>query len=124
MWFKVDLRSPDPIYHQIQSGIKELIMRGEIKEGETLPSIRDMASFLRVNPNTVVRAYRELETDGLVFARPGMGYLVVQSPQEIRESMKEGIKPMIQEIFTKARKLGMDYHEFLEVAEQLWKTMK
>ncbi len=99
-------------------------MQGEIKEGETLPSIRDMASFLRVNPNTVVRAYRELETDGLVFARPGMGYLVVQSSQEIRESMKEGIRPMIQEIVEKARKLGMDYQEFSEVAKQLWKTGK
>ncbi len=123
MWFKVDMRSPKPIYDQIKQGIKERVLRQEIQENETIPSIRDLASALRVNPNTVVRAYKELEAEGLIFARPGMGYIVVQSPEEVRDSMKEDIQQLILEVLKKAKYYGMTYEEWMEVTSDLWKQM-
>ncbi|MCD6545215.1 MAG: GntR family transcriptional regulator, partial [Thermotogae bacterium] len=62
MWFKIDLYSSLSLNEQIKMGIKESILKGKLREGDTLPSIRELASSLRVNPNTIVRAYKDLET--------------------------------------------------------------
>lgn len=76
MWFKVDYRSGKPVYEQIKDNIKDNILSGKIKEGEFLPSIRSFAQLIEVNLNTVSRAYRELENEGLVEASKGVGYAV------------------------------------------------
>ncbi|MCL1631323.1 GntR family transcriptional regulator [Sporolactobacillus sp. CPB3-1] len=80
-----------PIYQQLCERIKNKIIRGELKIGERLPSVRDLAIESEVNPNTVQRAYRELEESGIVEKKRGQGTFVTQEPdilQHMREQQK------------------------------------
>ena len=60
----INYRDPRPIYEQVRDSLRRLILSGTMKSGERLPSVRDLSSTLTVNPNTVQRAYRELESEG------------------------------------------------------------
>ena len=71
--FQLDLKSRESIYEQIISQMKELIVTGVLKEGEKLPSVRELSRILTVNPNTVQKAYRELERQGYVYTVAGLG---------------------------------------------------
>ena len=121
MWFNIDLRSPMPIYAQIKRGIRDAILREKVKEGETLPSIREMASEIRVNPNTVARAYRELEMEGIIMARQGIGYIVLEGTDKIRESILENLEKQFKEPLRRLKKSGVELEELMEVIQKLWK---
>ncbi len=71
--FQLDLKSRESIYEQIINQIKELIVTGVLKEGEKLPSVRELSKILTVNPNTVQKSYRELERQGYVYTVAGLG---------------------------------------------------
>ncbi|MGC9383442.1 MAG: GntR family transcriptional regulator [Kosmotogaceae bacterium] len=124
MWFNIDMRSSVPIYKQIKRNIYEAILKGEIKDGEMLPSIRDLASSIRVNPNTVVRAYREMETEGTVMARQGKGYIIITDRNQIRKKILEELKKDLFDYLIKYQKLGLTLDEVLEVTKTLWKENK
>ncbi len=72
----INYRSALPIYEQIKEGFIKLIMTGALKEGERLPSVRELAAELAINPNTIGRAYRELESDGYIYTATGKGCFV------------------------------------------------
>ena len=72
----LDYRDARPIYSQIVSGFREQIRSGVLASGERLPSVRELASQLTINPNTIQRAYRELEADGWIVTVPGKGCFV------------------------------------------------
>ena len=72
----LDYRDARPIYSQIVGGFREQIKSGVLRSGERLPSVRELASQLAINPNTIQRAYRELETDGWIVTVPGKGCFV------------------------------------------------
>ena len=63
---KVDPRSSTPIYEQVELRIKELILKGALKQGEKLPSDRELSAIVTINPNTISKAYRELEREGII----------------------------------------------------------
>lgn len=69
----LDFRDARPIYEQVKDGLRRLMVTGVIREGEKLPSVRDMASALAVNPNTIQRSYESLESEGWVYSIPGKG---------------------------------------------------
>ena len=71
--FDLNLRDSRPIYEQLKDRLRQLIISGGIREGEQLPSVREMAAQLAINPNTIQRAYRELEQEGYVQSIPGKG---------------------------------------------------
>lgn len=73
---KLDYKDPRPIHEQITQGIKELIMCGALKADEQLPSVRDFAVSLTVNPNTVQRAYKNLEAENIIYSVKGKGNFV------------------------------------------------
>ena len=72
----LDYRDARPIYTQIVDGFREQIKAGILQDGERLPSVRELASMLTINPNTIQRAYRELESDGWIVTVPGKGCFV------------------------------------------------
>lgn len=121
MWFKINQRSSVPLYKQIKDNIKNLIYKKEINDGETLPSIRQLADDIRVNPNTVSKAYKELEGEGIILARQGIGYLVIAKPKNIKSILIEDSKNELNKIIVRLKNSGMDYEEFKEVIEELWK---
>jgi GntR family transcriptional regulator len=77
----IDFASPLPVYEQLKKSIKQAIARNIIQESQALPSIRDLASFLKINPNTVARAYRDLTQEKIVSGRPGVGFWVEKTGQ-------------------------------------------
>ncbi|WP_100405774.1 GntR family transcriptional regulator [Bacillus solitudinis] len=83
--------SSQPIYTQLAERIKRQILRGELKPGDKLPSVREMGIQVSVNPNTVQRTYRELEGMGIVETRRGQGTFVTEE-QEVLQQMREELK--------------------------------
>ena len=77
----VDFASPLPVYEQLKKNIKHAIARNIILESEPLPSIRELASFLKINPNTVARAYRDLTQEKVINGRAGVGFWVEKTEQ-------------------------------------------
>ena len=73
-------RDPRPIYEQIMDNLRRLIISGGVASGDRLPSVREMAAQLAINPNTIQRAYRELENEGYLVTLPGKGTFMVEHP--------------------------------------------
>ena len=80
--FQIDLKSRKAIYEQVMDNFKRLIVTGVVKHGEKVPSVRDMAKTLTVNPNTVQKAYRELESQGYIYTVLGQGSFISEPPEE------------------------------------------
>lgn len=87
---QINYRDPRPIYAQIVSELKRLIVSGALERGEKLPSVRELAGSLAINPNTIQRAYRELEAEGFVFSMPGKGSFVADATDISRQQRQEG----------------------------------
>jgi len=83
--FQIDLKSRKAIYEQVMDNFKRLIVTGVLKPDEKVPSVREMAKSLTVNPNTVQKAYRELETQGYIYTVLGQGSFISAPPDEGRE---------------------------------------
>jgi len=79
---ELDMRSRAPIYEQLVEKFKELIIKNVLKPDEKLPTVRELASQLTINPNTVQKAYRELEHLGFIYSLPGKGNFVKAAAQE------------------------------------------
>lgn len=73
----INYRDSRPVYEQIVDGFKKLIVTGLIKKDEKMPSVRELAAQYAINPNTIQRAYRDLENEGYIYSVPGRGSFVV-----------------------------------------------
>lgn len=93
MFLTIDASDPRPIYQQVADGIKELIARGKLAEGASLPPVRQLAADLGVNLNTIATAYRELQRDGLLVIKHGSGS-VVASRTMTERSQDELLRPL------------------------------
>ena len=107
----IDIRSPMPAYQQIKISVKEAIVTGRLKENDTLPSIREMAQEMKINPNTVVRAYRDLEQEGIIFPKQGIGNLVIASADTVRQSLIEEMAAELFMTMAKLKKTGILFQE-------------
>ena len=85
---KLDYKNAKPLHEQISSGLKELIMCGVMTADEQLPSVRDLSVELTVNPNTVQRAYRSLEAEGVIYSIRGKGSFVAQAPDADKRTLE------------------------------------
>lgn len=72
----INYRDPRPIYEQVKFGLRRLILTGVLSPDDKMPSVRELSAQLAINPNTVQRAYRELEADGYIYSVPGKGSFV------------------------------------------------
>jgi GntR family transcriptional regulator len=93
MFLTIDTGDPRPIYQQVADGIKELIARGKLPQGASLPPVRQLAADLGVNLNTIATAYRELQKDGLIAIKHGSGS-VVASRTSSERSQDELVRPL------------------------------
>lgn len=102
MFVQVNPKSATPLYEQVVEQIKEMIAKGILEEGEQLPSVRELASQIILNPNTVSKAYKELERSGVIVTVRGKGTFVAEAkdwfidPRE-QERMKEQLKRLVIE---------------------------
>jgi GntR family transcriptional regulator len=100
--FSIDLTSRIPIYEQIYQKIVNLIINGTLAENDQLPSVRSLAKSTGVNPNTVSKAYQELERNGVIYSVPGRGSFVsAQNYDEFRKKVLTDFDSTVNEAFEK-----------------------
>jgi len=118
MFDHLDSRSPTPLYAQIASRLRVAIASGELRPGDGLPSVRQLSSRLRVNPATVVQAYRELEGQGLVSTRQGSGSFVQEVAVDRRKSDRaQEARRLVRELLADAGSLGISAGELRAAME-------
>lgn len=109
-----------PIYEQIAKAIKNDILSGELKENSSLPSIRSLASELRVSVITTKRAYEELERDGFIYTLPGKGsYVAEQNKELLMEEKLREIEEKFSEAIDIANSIGLDFEELVRMLKTL-----
>ena len=115
----LDYRDARPIYNQIFDGIREQILAGILQPGDKLPSVRELAGELAINPNTIQRAYRELEADGWIGSMAGKGSFVCGAPtaDQEREKLLAQFDTLSAQLMAKGvsaaelqKRLGRDTH--------------
>src|ERR671916_1219683 len=106
--FHLDETSGLPPYLQIVRQVRHALRLGLLEEGDQLPTVKDVVATLAINPNTVLKAYRELEHDGLVAARPGVGTFVTATLAGTSLAAHGPLRLGLQRWLTKARRAGLD----------------
>ncbi|WP_030871127.1 GntR family transcriptional regulator [Streptomyces sp. NRRL S-37] len=106
--FHLNSRSGLSPYQQLVQQVRHALHLGLLKEGDRLPTVKDVARQMAVNPNTVLKAYRELEHDGLVAARPGVGTFVTRTLADGTLAAQGPLRKELQRWLTKARLAGLD----------------
>ena len=106
--FHLDAGSGLSPYQQLVRQVRHALRLGLLREGDQLPTVKDVVAILAINPNTVLKAYRELEHDGLVSARPGLGTFVTQSLTDSTFAAHAPLRQDLQRWMNKARLSGLD----------------
>ena len=101
----IDPRDPRPLYEQVVRGFRNLIAAGILKTNDQLPSVRALASQLAINPNTIQRAYRELEAEGCIYSTPGKGSFVAQA-EESQAACKAELFKKLDDVVKELLNLG------------------
>ena len=116
---QINYRDPKPIYEQIKDGIRKLIVQGIMESNEKLPSVRELATSLTINPNTIQRAYRELEAEGYIYTVKGKGCFVAGVPEENTARKKELLKE-IADASEELKFMGIKKEDVIAVIDKTW----
>ena len=107
-----------PIYQQIESQVKHSIAAGALRQDDTLPPVRKLAAELRINPNTVARAYQNLERDGILRTVPGGGcYVNGQSPGLLKSEKLRRLTPLATQLAVEAKQLRLSRAELVQLLQ-------
>lgn len=109
-----------PIYLQVIYKIKEDIISGTLKPGDKMPSTRELAKKLSINPNTAARVYKEMERDNLCFTKRGLGTFITESNEKVESIREEMSEKLIYDFVTGMLQLGFNYEQmvlFIEVSK-------
>ncbi len=119
--FEINLKSRKSIFEQIVNGFKELIVSGVLKPGDRIPSVRDLSSQLTVNPNTIQKAYRQLDQEGWIYSASGLGSYVAERPEVTPDEGKLAeLTVQIASIAKQMEYLGLSREDVLKrVAEAI-----
>ena len=113
----LNYRDSRPIYEQIRDGLRKLIVTGALSADEKLPSVRALAAQLAINPNTIQRAYNELEGEGYIYSVPGKGSFAAGSgaPDSARRAE---LLTQVRELLSELRYLGVSQQELLNLVKE------
>ena len=118
----LDYKDSRPIYEQVVEKLQEMMILGVLEEDGQMPSVRSLATELSINPNTIQRAYGELERRGCLYTIKGRGSFV-GSIRKLREAKREELAQKMNELAKEAAGLGMGISEFTSLAEQEFSQM-
>jgi GntR family transcriptional regulator len=106
--FRIDARSGVAPYLQLVQQVRHAVRLGMLREGDQLPTVKEVAAQVAINPNTVLKAYRELEHEGLAAGRPGVGTFVTKSLSDTSLAAHGPLRRDLVRWFAKARRVGLD----------------
>jgi GntR family transcriptional regulator len=116
MQFRIDNTSDRPVYQQIVDQVKRDIALGRLVKDEKLPTVRHLAKQLAINPNTIARAYRQLEQEGIIVTKPGAGAFVTNLDSNLSRSVRKKIvSDELQQIAIEAFHMQIDRQTLLEL---------
>ena len=118
--FSIDYRSRVPLYRQIVENVEKLAARGILAPDAQLPSVRGLAVDLSLNPNTVSRAYSELEAKGVIYSLPGRGNFVTADSAALKEAAQQQILQQLIHLAKEAAALSMDQAAWLLLCKKAW----
>ncbi len=113
----LNYRDSRPIYEQIKDGLRKLIVTGAIGADDKLPSVRSLATQLAINPNTIQRAYNELEGEGYIYSVPGKGSFAA-ADAGADENRRRELMDKVRELLTELRYLGVGQEELLALIKE------
>ena len=117
----IDSRSSTPIYEQIIDGIKENILKGILRPGDKLPSVRELSALITANPNTVSRAYMELERQKVIETIRGKGtYVASDYKPRIEKDRMNRLKEDLKKVIVEAHYLGLDKEKLVEFINEFY----
>lgn len=117
--FTIDTRSRVPIYEQLMQKLKELMIHDVLKEDEQLPSVRSLAQELTINPNTIQKAYRELEREGFIYSVPGKGSFVSPVKNNLNKERMAVLKNELERIVGEILYLGVPKEEVISMIQSI-----
>lgn len=124
MLMRVNPSSGLPLYLQIQAQVKNAVAAGALKPGDALPSVRKLAADLRINPNTVARAYLDLERDGVIKAVPGGGTFIADGqPGLLKAERVRRLRPVARQVAVEGTQLRLSPKEIVELVEEELKAL-
>lgn len=119
MWLDINPRSSTPIYQQLVDGIKEVVARGIMVPGERMPTVRELASELSLNPNTIAKAYQKLEQEGIIETMRSRGTFVAERFPVLDKSVaKQQLVGPLEKVLVEAYHLGLNREEIKRLFEE------
>lgn len=115
---ELDLRSRKPIYEQLVEKLKQLIIHHVLKQDEQLPSVRALAQQLSINPNTIQKAYRELEAQGYIYSVKGKGSFVNNMLEIDNQSDIRRLKEQLRKLIAEAVFLGLSKEDLMSLIQE------
>jgi GntR family transcriptional regulator len=114
MEFQIDPTCRLPIYRQLAQQLREAVARGRVQPEDRLPSVRELSRSLVINPNTVARVYTELEREGILNTRPGLGVYIARPKAELTKKVrKERFEELVDHLLTEAVHFGFRAEEVI-----------
>ena len=120
----IDYKSRTPIYEQIIENVKTLIVSGVLERDQQLPSVRQLAQELAINPNTIQRAYQELEREGIIYSLKGRGSFVGSRLGELRTVQQAELLAQLEAVSRELKQLEVSKEQILAVVAQVYGTEK
>lgn len=118
---QIDLRSRTPIFEQIITSVRDLAIRGLMQPDEPMPSVRALAAELAINPNTIQKAYAELERQGVIYSLAGRGNFIASDLTALRSEHRASLLAAMADAIGAAAAYGVTKAELLEVAANIYK---
>jgi GntR family transcriptional regulator len=120
--FHIDPRSGVAPYRQLVQQVRQALRLGFLHEGDQLPTVKDVVAQVAINPNTVLKAYRELEHEGLAAGRPGLGTFVTRSLADSSLAAHKALRADLARWLDKARRAGLDDDSIAALFESTFRT--
>lgn len=119
MQFEIDTKTGVPFYRQIINQVKLGIMTGTLKPGDKLPTIRSLAIQLKINPNTIAKAYNEMELSGIVITQVGNGtFIAKQKIERNEEKRRQQLAEICERILAAGKQLGFSKEEIIKILQE------
>jgi GntR family transcriptional regulator len=120
--FRIDAKSGVSPYRQIVNQVRQALRLGLLREGDQLPTVKEVVAAVAINPNTVLKAYRELEHEGLAEGRPGIGTFITRSLAGSSLAAHRALRKELDRWLTKARDAGLDDDSIAALFEDTFRT--